>query len=329
MISPGNKALTPDKQTAREIFDRNIANSMAVTNGAFEEVLADIIEQLEHPPRVGDRYLTAWILGRRIAEALAEGFAGLPPNGFDFACWLWEAAPLHVVTIPQANAIGTSHGFRYGVIHLRKIAAMVAGTYVLQQPQKAPSVIELIDMSVDWVDARNLITYALVDHYHGHFLDAYDELVALVRSDKRWRRLVPLGVAARILGMEPALSSRAYGLVRDGCRHIGDPYVFDALRYVLRVAGMYGDQQAMLEFLGQLDASAEEGLRLLVCDFIRNPRLRWDRLPHEQFISLLTQWKREGDGNGSQQCLDEALAKLSLARTDSTIALNGQTPHIA
>ncbi|MDT8325637.1 MAG: hypothetical protein RRA94_16095, partial [Bacteroidota bacterium] len=102
----------PDEQTARGIFDRNIANSMAVNGGAFEEVLADVVTQLEQPPRIGDRYLTAWDMARRIAESMSAGFAGLPPNGFDFACWLWETAPLHVVQIPHANTIGTSHGYR-------------------------------------------------------------------------------------------------------------------------------------------------------------------------------------------------------------------------
>ncbi|GEM_PF-1312229 len=314
MISFSQHPLSPDEKTARALFDRNIANSLAVNDGAFEEVLADIINQLERPPRIGDRYLTAWIMARRIAEAMKEGFAGLPPNGFDFACWLWEAAPLHVVTIPQANAIGTSHGYRYGVIHLRKIAAMVAGSYVQQQPLKTSSVIELIDMSVDWVDARNLISYALVDHYQQHFLDSYGELAALLDSSRRWRRLIPLGVAARILGEEPELSDIAYRLVRAGCAFLDDPHVYDALRYVLRVAGMYGDQHAMMTFLSSLNTSDADGVRDLVCDFIRNPKLRWDELPFDAFAALLHDWKRSGDGAAANSCIDRALERLSLAK---------------
>ena len=314
MISFSQHPLSPDEQTARALFDRNIANSLAVNNGAFEEVLADIINQLERPPRIGDRYLTAWVMARRIAEAMKEGFAGLPPNGFDFSCWLWESAPLHVVTIPQANAIGTSHGYRYGVIHLRKIAAMLAGSYVQQQPLKTPSVIELIDMSVDWVDARNLISYALVDHYQQHFLDRYEELSALLDSQRRWRRLIPLGVAARILGEEMEYSEIAYRLVRSGCRFLDDPHVYDTLRYVLRVAGMYGDQHAMLEFLSSLNPSDANGVRNLVCDFIRNPRLRWAELPYDQFAALLRDWKRGGDGAVGDGCIDRALERLSLAK---------------
>jgi hypothetical protein len=303
----------PDEQTTRGIFDRNIANSMAVNHGAFEEVLADIIDQLENPPRIGDRYLTAWDMARRIAEALSEGFAGLPPNGFDFACWLWESAPLHVVNIPHANTIGTSHGYRYGLIHLRKIAAMAAGVYVLQQPQKAPVVVELIDMSVDWVDARNLIMYALIDYYADHFIEQFDALSALIDDAHPWRKLVPLGVAARIVGTDPELAPHGYTLVRNACRYIENPHVYDAMRYVLRVGGMYGDQRNMLEFLSSLQESQESKVRGLVCDFIRNPKLRWEHVSREEVATMLRSWKSAGEGLLDAGCIDDAIARLNVA----------------
>ncbi len=306
--------MQPDEQTARSIFDRNVANSMAVNANAFEEVLADIIVQLEQPPRIGDRYLTAWDMARRIAEAMSEGFAGLPPNGFDFACWLWESAPLHVVQIPQANTIGTSHGYRYGVIHLRKIAAMIAGGYVQQQPQKAPSVIELIDTSVDWVDARNLITYALIDYYASHFVLEYQNLLGLLDAQQRWRKLIPLGVAARIVGTEPALAPSAYDIVREACRYIDDSNVYDAMRYVLRVGGMYGDQQSILAFLSGLQDSKLEEVRVLVCDFIRNPKLRWEHVSREEVATVLRSWKDDGDGLLDNSCIDAALERLIVSK---------------
>jgi len=303
----------PDEQTTRGIFDRNVANSMAVNRGAFEEVLADMVDKLENPPRIGDRYLTAWDMARRIAEALSEGFAGLPPNGFDFACWLWESAPLHVVNIPHANTIGTSHGYRYGLIHLRKIAAMVAGGYLLQQPKKAPVIVELIDMSVDWVDARNLIMYALIDFYADHFKEEYDALCTLLDDAHPWRKLVPLGVAARIVGTDPELASHGYALVGDACKYIEDPHVFDAMRYVLRVGGMYGDQRSILEFLSTLRDSQKNEVRELVCDFIRNPKLRWEHVSREEVATMLRSWKSGGDGLLDDSCIDDAIARLNVA----------------
>ncbi len=304
----------PDEQTARGIFDRNVANSMAVNGGAFEEVLADIVVQLEQPPRIGDRYLTAWDMARRIAEALSAGFAGLPPNGFDFACWLWEAAPLHVVEIPQANTIGTSHGYRYGLIHLRKIAAMIAGTYVHQQPQKVPVVIELIDMSVDWVDARNLISYALVDYYALNFTHEERQLAAMLDHPRTWRKLIPIGVAARVVGTDPVHAPAAYRLVEDACRYIEDPNVYDALRYVLRVGGMYGDQRSILNFLSGLQASENEEVRELVCDFIRNPKLRWEHVSRDEVAAMLRGWKKGENSVLDDRCIDEALERLVLAK---------------
>jgi hypothetical protein len=308
--------VSPNEKIALEIFERNIANSMAVNGGAFEAVLADIIDQLENPPRLGEQYLTAWMMARRIAEAMSEGLAGLPPNGFDFACWLWESAPLHVVKIPQANSIGLLHGFRYGVIHLRKISAMIAGAYVLQQPLKAPTVVELIDTSVDWVDARNLINYALVDHYSQYFEAEFSELRTLLDTPQMWRKLVPIGVAARVLGTMPESSEKAYELVRIACDHIDHPHVYDALRYVLRVAGMYGNQKALLDFLSSLQTVEHHTVRDLVCDFIRNPKLQWENFSYEQVAGVLRTWKSSNDGNIEEGCIDDALQRLALKQAD-------------
>jgi hypothetical protein len=292
------------------VFEHNIHISLMVIGGEFETALVDIIEQLESPATQDGRVLTAWETGHLIAEALQEGFAGLPPNGFDFACWLWETAPLHVVTIPHANSIGTSHGYRYGVVHLRKIAAMIAGTYVQQQPQKTQLVIELIDMSLDWVDARNLITHALLEYYEQHFLVELPALAELSDSPRSWRRLVPLGVAARLLGTGTPHSGDAYGLVRRSCAHADDPNVYEALRYVLRIAGMYGDQHAFLGFLAGLQRDGTGRVASLVCEFLRNPRLSWDGLSRDELLRLLRQWREEKSNPSEIACIDRAIERL-------------------
>ncbi len=251
------------------IFDRNIRNSLLVTGGEFETVLADIIEQLEHPPMGEDRQTTAWETARMIAEAMSAGFAGLPPNGFEFACWLWETAPLHIVSIPHANSIGTSHGFRYGVVHLRKIAAMLAGSYLRQQPQKEPQVVELIDMSLDWVDARNLINFALLEHYVRYFTQELPALRQLAATAKSWRALIPLGVAARIIGTQPAAAADAYSIVRISCVHAADPHVLQALRYLFRVAGLYGDRKMFTDFMLSLQDVDQPVINELAGDSLR------------------------------------------------------------
>ncbi|MFZ1728551.1 MAG: hypothetical protein WBQ23_12125 [Bacteroidota bacterium] len=292
------------------IVDKNIRNSLLVTGGEFEEALADIIDQLEHPPIVDGRHIAAWDMARMIAEAMGDGFAGLPPNGFDFACWLWETAPLHVVRIPNANIIGTSHGFRYGVVHLRKIAAMLAAIYVNQQPLKVAQVIELIDMSLDWVDARNLIIYALLEHYDQFFERSSTELSTLAQSAKAWRRLIPLGVAARIVGTRPQDSAAVYMLLRLSSEHADDPQVYQGLRYVLRIASMYGDQQALLEFLSSLQKAGAEKVASLVCEFIRNPRLRWEGMSKAEMIKVLQIWRENEYSAVATRCIDQAIVQL-------------------
>ena len=296
-----------------EAFDRNIRISLMVTGGEFEAALEDIILQLEAPPHHDNRALTAWEMTQLIAEAMSEGFAGLPPNGFDFACWLWETAPLHIVSIPHANSIGTSHGFRYGVVHLRKIAAMIAGSYVMQQPQKAQQVIELIDMSVDWIDARNLINYALVDFHELHFTGERVNLEALADSPKPWRRLIPLGVAARLLGTRSADSAAVYGILQRSFAHADDPHVYHALRYVLRIVGMYGDQHELLEFLTSMHRDGKGKVASLVCEFLRNPRLPWEGMSRAEVLRVLQQWRQDENSPAASLCLDQTILRLQEA----------------
>ncbi|MBR9974095.1 MAG: hypothetical protein KFF77_00805 [Bacteroidetes bacterium] len=295
------------------IFEHNIRLSLQVIGGGFETALEDIIRQLESPPEHDGRRLTAWEMTREIAEAMGEGFAGLPPNGFDFGCWLWETAPLHVVTIPHANSIGTGHGYRYGVVHLRKIAAKLVGTYVQQQPQKAQNAVELIDMSLDWVDARNLTTYALVDFYDAHLETAEHELLALTAAQRSWRRLIPIGVAARRIGMRIRSSAPAFRILQQSVAHVDDPHVYQALRYAFRISGMYGDQHELITFLTTLQRDGGGKAASLLCEFLRNPRLRWEGSSREEMLQLLRHWRSSEQSDTGIRCIDEAIARLQIA----------------
>ena len=73
-----------EEAVASEVFERNVLISQRIVAGDFESALEDLIRQFEDPPRNGDRQLPPPDLVKRIARALRSGFAGLPPNGFDF-----------------------------------------------------------------------------------------------------------------------------------------------------------------------------------------------------------------------------------------------------
>ena len=293
-----------------DIFAHNVRVSLMVIGGEFEAALEDLITQLESPPERDGRRLTAWEMTRITAEAMCEGFAGLPPNGFDFATWLWDSAPLHVVSIPHANSIGTAHGYRYGVVHLRKIAAMIAGSYVQQQPQKAQLAVELIDTSLDWVDARSIVSYTLVDHYDAHIENAGDELAAMTGSQRPWRRLIPIGVAAHRLGLRRDDSAAMYHLLQLSFAHADDPHVYQALRYTLRIAGMYGDQHALLDFLATAHRDSEGRIAALLCESLRNPRLPWEGMTRDEMLDLLRGWQSDETNTSATRCIQSAIADL-------------------
>ena len=293
-----------------DIFEQNIRLSLLVIGGEFESALEGMIRQLEAPPEREGRQLTAWEMTRIIAETMGDGFSGLPPNGFDFGCWLWETAPLHVVSIPHANSIGTAHGYRYGVVHLRKIAAMIIGTYLRQQPLKAQIAVELIDMSLDWIDARSLVTYALVEHYDTHLESSEPELSLLASGDRRWRRLIPVGVSARRIGTRSGATAPAFRLLQHSFAHVDDPHVYQALRYAFRIAGMYGDQHELLGFLASLHRDGGGRASALLCELLRNPRLPWEGISRDEMLALLRQWRNDESNASGADCPAQAIALL-------------------
>jgi hypothetical protein len=293
----------------RETFIRNVRNCQRVIVNDFEEVLADIILQFEHPPMHGDRALTTLELSELVAEAMGEGFSGLHPAGFEFACWLWEVAPLHVVGIPMPAYATAEKGFRHGVLHLRRIASMLCGLYVAQQPQKSETAIELLDSSMDWVDARNLVKFALVDHFERVFVEEEKLLSSIAAGKKMWRRLLPLGTAARIIGMHPEESDRAITLVRKALPFLHEESTYRATLYVLRVAVLYGDQRAILSFFDTLRHSPVEHARRLFCESLKNPKQHWDRIPHDSVVTLFRSWLNEATPDIAA-CLAAAVARL-------------------
>jgi len=311
MTSQATSPHTPEEALLLKVSHRNIANSRRVILNDFEHALADIIEQLEQPESIGERELTTLDTARLIAESMCDGFAGLHPNGFEFACWLWDVAPLHVVHMPQANALAPGRGVGYGAIHLRRIASTIAGMYVAAQPLRADSVIELFDSSIDWVDARNLVSLALVDHFDRDFPENKQQLERIAAGSKTWRRVLPLGVAARIIGTRTDEAEAAFTLLRQALPFLYEESTYRAMLYVLRIAALYGDQHSIIHFLGDLRCSDDVHARRLFRECMRNPRLRWDRVSKEWVADVFRSWLANA-GMDECDCINRSIEMLEL-----------------
>ncbi len=280
-----------DGTLAKEIFERNIRNSQIIIAGEFEEALADIIEQLEQPPRVKDGVLPSMENVRRIARALREGFAGLPPNGFEFNTWLWDVAPLHYIRIPKVNEEGIHQGYQIGFLHLRSIAAMTVEAYIEQQPQKVSSLVSLLDSSVGWLDAKNLVVNAMMSFYQRHFDDQYQNLVAYANEKKhRHAKLVPLVVAARMIAIDPAYTKAGLELVTPTFDSLDLKIVHDALSYVLKSAGMYGDQEMLSNYLMSQHMQQDAVLLKIYCDLINTHRIHWSDMFKSNVAPAVRAW---------------------------------------
>lgn len=286
------------------LLSRNIRNSKHIIMGDFESVVEDIIHQLEEPPSdVND--VAPSELARRVADAIAQGLAGLHPNGFDFCTWLWDVAPLHVVRIPQSNELGGAFSFQFGVIHLRKISAMIARVYVAEQPNKISSVLEMLDSSIDVVDARNLISNALLDHYRAHFKREEKALAAMVQGEKRWRKLVAVAVAGDMLIRHPKSTQKALALIGPLLVVHPDEDLLRGLLFVFRSAVMYGDKEGLSSFLLANAASIALPVQTLLCDILRGVDSDWPDEARTMMTDVLQTWK--ASENGDPRNLTEVL----------------------
>ena len=267
-----------DESLAQAIFERNIGNSQRIITGEFEDALVDIIEQLENPPKSGQGIVPSMENSRRIARAMREGFAGLPPNGFEFAGWLWDVAPLHMLKIPQVNEEGIHQGYQIGFLHLRSIAAMTAEIYIEQQPQKVSSLVTMLDSSVGWLDAKNLIAYGMMSFYQRHFYDQYHRLLEFATDNRKPpAKLIPLVVAARMMAVDPSYTKTSLELVTPTFDCIETKIVYDGVSYALKSAGMYGDQKMLSNYL--LSQHSQENLQIieLFCNVICMHRIHWSK----------------------------------------------------
>lgn len=277
-----------DHDTARAILERNVLNSQRLIAGDFETALADIIQQLEEPPFSNAVPLSTVELTKRIGRALREGLIGLSPNGFEFCLWLWDVAPLHVVRLGTRPMSGEMHAA--GVLQLRKLAAVVMHLYVEEQPQRLESVIPLLDSSVDWVDARQLILYAMLDHYLTRFELDYQQLLALARDTRSWRALVPFEAGKEILAEQPDYTGMVLTFL-NASRHLhGHAEIVPSLTLFMRSVIRYGQPDAVIRYFSVHETDATPALmEASAMALIRN------RVPHlegfrDAFRGILQDW---------------------------------------
>jgi hypothetical protein len=300
--------LAPIEQAvARVVLERNVLNSQRLIAGDFESALADIIQQLEHPPVSRGAALSPVEMTRRIGRALREGLIGLSPNGFEFGLWLWDVAPLHVVNLGTRPLSGEMHAA--GVLQLRRIAAIVFQLYIDEQPQRLESVIPLLDSSVDWVDARQLIVYAMLDHYLTSFEISYQSLLALAREPKPWRALVPLEVGKEMLAEKPEYTAMALAFLNATQRMHDQERMRIPLRLFLRSAIRYGDGQAMARYFSSHEMACGESMMEAVSLAVPKNRAPHPACVRETLLPMLLQWK-ETAPPGIGEAVRKALAAL-------------------
>ncbi|MDH7516679.1 MAG: hypothetical protein QHI48_12495 [Bacteroidota bacterium] len=301
---------TLDDPLLKAILARNITNSQRVIAGEFEHVLSDIIQQFERFGGGKNEGIAIPELTHRIARAFCQGFAGLPPNGFEFATWLWDVAPLHFVRLPHDTADSVESSFQHGVIHLRKLAAMVLGFYVKEQPQKAASMVPLLDASVDWVNARHLIIYALREHFVRSFDEEYAFLLACAFDKHLYRKLLPLEVAAGVIPLDAPRTARALGLVRPTFEAVADEGVARGIAFALRAAAFYGIHDALAEFLESFEDVSHPEVHRLFAAMMQRSRGRWNDRLADAALEVFRSWVRRFPEGESTPLLESVLGDL-------------------
>lgn len=227
---------SPSDPSLKDLLARNIANSQRVIAGEFEKALVDIIEQMEHPPTTAQGMMPIQEVVERIASSLRQGFTGLNPNGFDFCTWMWETAPLHQIDVPAASAEGSKAAF--GFCHLRTLAAMTVREYVIHQPEVCDSLIELLDASVQWEDAKTLVKLGMQEYFLANFDEEFSHLCHIASSPSPMRRLVPVLTATARMMQVPESRDAALqilSLAEDASSHPMVGPALDRLRQALDI----------------------------------------------------------------------------------------------
>jgi hypothetical protein len=120
-----------------------------------------------------------------------------------------------------------------------------------------------------------------------------------------------MGVAASMLARQTSSAGAVLPLVEASFERVDEDVIFEGLRYLLRIGGMYGDARVLLGFLDGYRTHPHQRVRTLICEFIANPRLQWMRHTKDEVRELLIEWKRDSAVDG--ECLDRALLRVASA----------------
>ena len=189
---------------------------------------------------------------------------------------------------------------------------MVAEMYVEQQPQKVQTIIPLIDSSVGWVDARNLVIHALVRHYCRYFEAEYAALLEMAMRESVWRKLIPLGVAGQIIKQDASCTGMALALLPPVFDSAKDENVLRGITYVLRSASLYGNQHSVATFITSHQDQLPTEINRTLCDCIRMTKSVWDADFREAILPVLRKWQN-GTGAPPAAHVELAIARLSAA----------------
>ncbi len=287
-----------DDRTGSEMFLRNIMNSQRIVGGAFEDALADILDQYAaYAGTTEGGKVSASVLTRRIGREIRRGLAGLHPNGFEFAIWLWDVAPIHHIEIQADSALRMRELVFY---YLRTLAAIITQDYVAQQPDRAGQVVELLDSSILYLDARNLLVLSgLLSQYQDQVIQQYHELLALAEGRQVRRKLLPLVVCEAAVERHPEHTSRCLALAERIFPSTGDRILGYAMFKALTAALWHGESGAFAEFLVSRELEPDPFIRRMFADIIAGGDAR---LFTPEFVTkavpVLTTWEREA---GRQQ----------------------------
>jgi hypothetical protein len=276
-----------------DTFARNIRNSQRIITGAFEEALADILDQFgSYAQSTSGPRVAAGDLTRRIGREIKRGLVGLPPNGYEFALWLWEVSPIHYVELPPDSVLRARGLVFY---YLRILAAMISEDYVIHEPEREQEVIDLLDSSTSYVDARNLLRYSGIGaRIKDQFGSRYHDLYAMASEGRPTRKLLPLIVCLDVAPAHPEFSDKLLALVQLCMSDVSDKKLGYAVFKALTAILWYGKIEDFTDFVVSRELEPDPAIRTMIAEVIAtsDPALHTPDF-RKRSLKVLEQWKED------------------------------------
>ena len=182
-----------------------------------------------------------------------------------------------------------------GVLHLRKIAVFIMHLYVDEQPQCLEAVVPLVDSSIDWFDARQLIVYGMSEYYLKNFEREYGNLLGFAHDERARRVLIPLETGKSTLEHSPAYTAMALTFIPAAMHSCADEGVRRSMHLLLRSAAISGDQLGFAHYITAFAEQDDVSCLRSVCEAILNPSIRWSPQFRDSVLPFLRNLKtRDG-----------------------------------